>query len=223
MKKIIFDKQIAMMVVMLLALGNLVGCSGTESKSEESADVDYAADFNPDEVVYSEEHEMTTVIDGCDTFTQILDKEENKGMGYINAHIGDDDVLLMASETYEYDTDLYAAIDAEIFCYKDNIPTYMGYVAAGGTAYPLSVKDGVLFVGGNHFMTKYSIRDDELLIIEEAYVMYDTDGNPTYYYRAEGEDFSDYSSAEAEQKFNSLFDEIDEESILYFETVGGVE
>ena len=193
--------------------------TAVEALTDEHADADTAKTADPAEIYETEDHEMTTVIDGCDTFTQILDKEENKGMGYTNVHIGDEDVLLMASETFQYDTDFSAAIDAEIFYYNDGQPAYMGYVAAGGTAYPLCVKDGVLYVGGNHFLTKYTIQNNELIIIEEVYVVYDTDGASSYYYRTEGEDYSDHTPEEAEQKFNDLFGEMDENSILHFDTI----
>ena len=52
---------------------------------------------------------------------------------------------------------------------------------AGGTAYPLEVIDDVLYVGGNHFMIKYTIKDDKLVVTEETYVTYDTDGNAVEY------------------------------------------
>ena len=201
------------------AINNEQANTDVEELTDGRADENIAEIIDPAEMYGIESHEMTTVIDGCDTFTQILDREENKGKGYTNVHIGDEDVLLMASGTFQYDTDHNAAIDAEIFYYDDGNPAYMGYVVAGGTAYPLCVKDGVLYVGGNHFLTKYTIRNDKLVIIEEAYVVYDTDGVSSYYYRTEGEDYSDHTPEEAEQKFDDIFSEMDEDSVLYFDTI----
>lgn len=188
-----------------------------------TSDAAYGTDFDPtDVVVSSDDHQMETYIEGCDTFTQIIDKEENKGRGYTNVHIGDDDVLLVASGTYAYEEDKYAAIDAEIFHYADEGPAYMGYVTAGGTAYPLTVKDDYLYVGGNHFMMKYTIREGALIPVEEAYVTYDTDGNATYYYKTETTDFTDSDSAAAEQKLNALYDESFAGEVIWFDTIGGV-
>ncbi|MCR5089602.1 MAG: hypothetical protein K6C08_08830, partial [Oscillospiraceae bacterium] len=102
-------------------------------------------------------------ITGCDTFTQIVDRLPD-GSGFANTVVGDTDVLLIAGRVYDSDgSGTLAAIDAEVYYYsKDGVPTYAGYVEAGGTAYPLSVSDGVLYVGGNHFMKKTVMRDNVL-------------------------------------------------------------
>ena len=193
----------------------------TDAEDAAEASADRPADFSPEEVYAPEEHEVTTVYEGCESFTRILDKEENKGKGYINVKIGDQDVLVVADQTYEYEPGQYAAIDAEIFYYKDDQPAYLDYVEAGGTAYPLEVIDDVLYVGGNHFMIKYTIKDDKLVVTEETYVTYDTDGNAMYYYRTEDTDFADHDQAESESAFQRMFGEMDEEKILYFDIIGG--
>ncbi len=179
------------------------------------------ASFDPNDVYTPEEHQVSTVYEGCDTFTQMLDKAENKGKGYTNVKIGDQDVLLMVDQTYEYEPGKNAAIDAEIFYYADEGPAYMAYVQAGGTAYPLAVKDGLLYVGGNHFMIKYTIRGDKLEVAEEVYVNYNSEGEASYYYRTGDSSFADHDAAEAEEAFNRMFGELDEESILFFDIIGG--
>lgn len=188
---------------------------------ETDTSADYAVDFDPADVYTPEEHQMVTDMEGCDTFTQIIDKEENKGMAYANAHIGDTDVLLVASGTYEYNPGEYAAIDSEIFYYGDNGPEYMDFVQAGGTAYPLMVINDTLYIGGNHFMIKYTIRDNALVATEEVYVEYDTDGNATYYYRTEDTAFTDHTPEEAETRFTDMFAEMDENGIVWFSNIGG--
>ena len=144
--------------------------------SENNLPITKYQDFGWDPVVlFAEEadlHEMTTKIDGCETFTQIVDGLE-KGKGYANAKIGDTDVLLVASGTYSYEEDLYAAIDAEIFYYNDGKPEYLGYVECGGTAYPLAVKDGVLYVGNGHNVEKMTVKDGKLETVEEGDNLFD--------------------------------------------------
>ncbi len=189
-----------------------------EEKQEESS-YDPTA-FDTSNVYVAPEQSQNTDITGCDTFTQIVDKLP-EGKGYANATIGDADVLLVSSGTYEWEPGNYAAIDAEIFIYKDSVPTYLATVSAGGTAYPLMVKDGDLYVGGNHFMVKYLIDNGFLIVAEEAYVEYDTNGNDTYYYKTCNSQFEDYDEATAESRFAELFAEQEIGDIISFQPVGG--
>ncbi len=234
------SKVLCLFIVAGLSTVFFAGCQNVPETVEETAvpdenePVDVAAeeenpdtesvsadDFDPSEIYIREDHQMQTYVDGCDTFTQIIDREENNGMAYANVHIGDADVLLVASGTDEYEPGKYAAIDSEIFYYGDNGPEYMDFVQAGGTAYPLMVMNDMLYIGGNHFMIKYTIRDNSLIASEEGYVEYDTDQNAAYYYRTEGTAFADHTPEEAEGKFGDLFGEMDENGIVWFSNIGG--
>jgi len=171
----------------------------------------------PDE----EETHTPTDITGCDTFTQIVDKLED-GMGYANEKIGDTDVLLVSGGTYDYDgIGTEAGIDAEIYWYHDGVPEYLGYVEAGGTAYPLSISEGMLYVGGNHFMTKYVIADGLLLIDEEASEVFDTDGSATYYYRSDLRDVEADENGQVsdDSVLMSFFDDFENAEMVRFTTV----
>ncbi len=159
-------------------------------------------------------------ISGCDTFTQIVDKLE-AGKGYATTSIWDTDALLISSGTYEWEPGKNAAIDAAIYVYKDGTPTYLGTVCAGGTAYPLAIGDKYLYVGGNHFVTKYLIDNDALMEVEEAYVVYDTDGNETNYYRTCNSQFEDYDEATAKSNLEGLFGELESADVIEFQPVGG--
>ncbi len=200
----------------------------TEEKAEEQAEEEKAdtnetydpASFDVSDVYVAPDQAPATDISGCDTFTQIVDKLED-GRGYANVTIGDADALLISSGTYEWEAGKNAAIDAEIYIYKDEKPTYLGTVAAGGTAYPLSVKDGDLYVGGNHLMSKYLIDTGVLNELEEAYVIYDTDGNGTYYYKTCNSQFEDYDSETAKSRFDELFAESEGAEVIEFQPVGG--
>ncbi|MBQ7558522.1 MAG: hypothetical protein IJT00_10735, partial [Lachnospiraceae bacterium] len=177
-----------------------------------------AGSFKVSDVYAPDTQEMKTVIEGCDTFTQIVDRLED-GRGYSNAKIGDQDVLLVADGTYEWEPGVNAAIDAEIFCYSGDAIKYLGRVQAGGTAYPLAVRDGILMVGGNHFMNRLTIKGEELVVAEEAYVKYDSDGSAAYFCRTDGTDFTDHTSEEAEKLLNSYFDELDDGDIIIFDRI----
>ncbi|WP_408071967.1 hypothetical protein [Butyrivibrio sp. JL13D10] len=190
------------------------------SSADSAASIEYdPATFQVSDVYEAPEQKSTIDITGCDTFTQIVDKLED-GKGYANATLGDEDVLLVSSGTYEWEPGEYAAIDAEIFVYKDSVPTYIATVSAGGTAYPLAVKDGNLYVGGNHFMSKYLVDTGNIIEAEESYVKYDTDGNATYYYKTTNSQFEDYDNETAKSRMDELFAESSEAQVITFQPIG---
>ena len=176
--------------------------------------------FRVSDVYIAPEQTGSIDISGCDTFTQIVDKLEN-GRGYANVTLGDTDVLLVSSGTYENEPGQFCAIDAEIYCYKDGAPAYLATVASGGTAYPLSVKDGDLYVGGNHFMSTYLVDGGFIIETEEAYVEYNADGSGTYYYKTCNSQFEDYDQATAESRFDDMFRAVADAEPVSFQTVGG--
>ncbi len=189
-----------------------------------SADAQSGASYDPakfdvSDVYIAPDQSPSVDISGCDTFTQIVDKLED-GKAYANASIWDTDVLMVASGAYENEPGIYAAIDADIFYYKDNVPTYLASVETGGTAYPLAIKDKYLYVGGNHFMSKYLIDEGSFIEVEEAYVEYDTDANESYYYRTCNSQFEDYDAADAKSNFEQLFSEHADAEVISFQPVG---
>ena len=195
------------------------GLASAPEAAPESASAYDPADFKVSDV-YEAPEQKSMDISGCDTFTQIVDRLD-KGMGYANAKIWDTDVLLISEGTYEWDDDVDAAIDAQLFMYGEDGIVYLGTVEAGGTAYPLAVKGGYLYVGGNHFMTKYLVEEGSLIKVEEGYVTYDKDGNDTYYYETSNAVFEKYDEATAKSNFEQLFEEQTDAEVINFQPVGG--
>ncbi|MBQ9437455.1 MAG: hypothetical protein IJU50_03915 [Lachnospiraceae bacterium] len=155
-------------------------------------------------------------ISDCDTFTQIVDKLEN-GRGYANAVLEGTDVLLVSSGTYDNEG-VQAAIDAEIFSYDSNgKPQYSGYVGAGGTAYPLAVKDGMLYAGGNHFVRKWTVKDGALILVEAAQEVFDEEGNATQYHQDEEQ--ANYAEVPDDSELTRLFDELMDAEVIEFTAV----
>lgn len=160
-------------------------------------------------------------ISGCDTFTQIVDKLSD-GMGYANEKIGDEDVLLVSSGTYDNLDDNTAAIDATVFIYKDGEPYEVGKVTSGGTAYPLAITDGALYTASNHWVCKYRLENDKLVITKKAAVEYDTNGNESYYFESsEGDEVLLADTVKTKAQFEAMFDEMSAAKIVNFSTVGG--
>ncbi len=147
-------------------------------------------------------------ITGCDTFTQIVDRKLEDGMGYANVTIGEEDVLLVSSGTFDNGDNLQAAIDATVFIYENGMPKMIGKISCGGTAYPLAVKDGLLYSAGGHFVQTNTVEDGRFQLYEHNWEEFDEDGNVKYFYESsEGKDevtsevnlqnmFEDYEAAE---------------------------
>ena len=162
----------------------------------------------------------TVDISGCDTFTQIVDRKLENGMGYANATVGDADLLLVSSGTYDNLDENTAAIDAALFMYTEDAIAEVGKVCSGGTSYPLTVKDGYLYTGSNHWICKYTMENGKLILIEKASVEYDEEGNGTYYFESEDESVNtDLTAAEAEKVMNDLYDEMMAGEVVDFSTV----
>ncbi|RKM59960.1 hypothetical protein D6855_09285 [Butyrivibrio sp. CB08] len=178
----------------------------------------------PEESGELQEHIPMVNLDGCDTFTQIVDKLP-AGSGYTNIKLGDTDVLLVASWTFDDLEGHNAAIDAEVYSYTDSgTPQYAGFVEAAGTAYPLAVNNDKLYVGGNHFMKVYTSSYGFPCWDEFAWEEFDTDGKATYYYRSDLHDIADVGADEnGVLKDNSvlsrLYDECFSGEILNFDVI----
>lgn len=199
----------------------------TETAEQESAQTPNDSDsiqleeYSLDSVKNTTEENVESIdITGCDTFTQIVDKVLTSGMGYANETICGNDVLLVSSGTYDNLEGSNAAIDSIVYIYKDGVPYEIGKVASGGTAYPVTVKDGYLYTGSNHWICKYAIADDKLMIMEHVAIVYDSEGNGTYYYDSEdGGDYSDFDNTEAEKIYDELVDEMMNGTVVNYSTV----
>ena len=137
------------------------------------------------------------------TFTKMID-DFKPGMGYANEPVGDTDVFFVASGCYDGENGTKNAIDSSLFIYDNDKIVFLDQIASSGTAYPVSLNDGFIYVGGHHNVFKYTVKEGKLILSEEASEVFDSAGNATYYYGADG--------AEAQEvKDNSdltrLFDE----------------
>ena len=157
----------------------------------------------------SEEVAPSIDLTDCDTFTQIIDKRLTDGMGYANEIILDEDVFLVCSGTFTNPDVGENAIDATVFKYTDGQVEEIGKVISGGTAYPITIANGYLFTGSNHWICKYAIANGKLSIMEKVAIVYDENGKETYYYESDdGGDYSDFDPAEAEKIYDSLIEEM---------------
>ncbi len=164
----------------------------------------------------AKDHVQITDSEGCDTFTQIVDKLKD-GQGYANATLDGTDVLLVAESTFNGGEEKEAATDAEIFMYQDGKPVYLGCVMTGGTANPLMIKDGKLYSAGHHYVGKFTVEDGKLVIVEEVREKFDSAGNATYQYGSDdGKDHSAIDSDKAKEIYETLMGEYMEADLVTF-------
>ena len=140
-----------------------------------------------------------------------------KGESYAFADIdSENDALLTTDYTYDNLDGNRASIKATVYGFDKNgsLVNY-GDVESSGTAYPLSAKDGYLYVAGKINVTKYYIDESksEFVKAEEAYGKFDKDGNVTYYY---GKDGKEAKEAKDDTELTRLFDEYMNAVIINF-------
>ncbi len=161
-------------------------------------------------------------ISGCDTFTQIVDKKLTAGMGYTNADIGDDNLLLVTSGTWDNQDGNNAAMDAILYVYTDGVPTELGKVCSQGTAYPLTMSGQYLFVAGHQWICKYTVAEGQLQIMEMASVEWaegEGDVDKYFYESADGGDYTNMTQEETEKIYNQLYDEMAAGEVINFDVI----
>ena len=223
--------MVGVMALSMVACGSASTNTETESAQVEdeavpTASNEAAQDLEENSIDFIKQisNECAPEIDftDCGTFTDMLNKKKiTAGMGYANITVGDVDVFAVTSGTYDNMDGNMAGIDATLFTYDDGNIVELGKICSGGTAYPIATKDGYIYTASNHWVCKYVIGDDNSLqIMEKASVVYDTDGNGTYFYESEdGGDYSQIDSAQAEEIMNQLYDEMGAADIINFDTV----
>ncbi len=160
-------------------------------------------------------------ISGCNTFTDIVNKLSD-GQGYANEQISGTDVFFLSSGTFDNMDGNQAAIDAELYVYdEDGAIRYIGYVECGGTAYPLTIRDGRLLVGSNHWIAAYTIKDNLLKIDDSVTVNYDSDGNESYFYYTDMTEGKDHEFGEMEDDsfMTELYGLYDGGTVINFQPV----
>ncbi len=224
-KKVLSIILTLLLATVLTACGQKnAGTDPSDTGSAGSADTETAGtdqDAMTDEAI-PDDHTPSVDISDCDTFTQIVDKLPD-GAGYANVTLDGTDLLLVSSGTYDNGDGVMAAIDAEIFAYTPlGAIEYLGYVEAGGTAYPLCTIDEKLLCGGNHFMSSYTVRSGKLFLVESVIEQYDTDGNATYYLNSQdGADHSSDSQEDLMNKLNDYYALLEDATVVEFQPVGG--
>ena len=216
--------------IMALCIASILnGCASKEAQDVEQSNVENVA--NNSVSVEIENKELVNMadgkeiapkldIEGCDTFTQIVDRKLENGMGYSNVRIGDEDVLLVSSGCFDNGDGFMAAIDAEIFRYaKDGSIEEIGHVTSGGTAYPLSLRENKLICGANHWFAKFTIEKGKLVLLDQIWAEYATNDEENAFYKYSGEDDKILEQLKDEDTFWQMTDDYNDGTPIEFSVV----
>ena len=196
------------MVISLAACGAGGAQNGSGSGTQaESGQAGESEDENADIGIVAD-HEQTTRTDDCGTLQDVIDKKLQDGQAYTLMDLGDEQVLLVADQTFSFEDEDVNAIRAEVFGQSADGVKYLGFLQCQGTATPLMEKDGMIFTAGHHYTGKQTVKDGALITVEESWATYDANGNETWHYDADdGEDHSAMTSDEAMAKADDLLEE----------------
>lgn len=166
------------------------------------------ANMPEDETIPEEKVDID--ISDCKDFDQVIDKLATD-MGYAEIKMGGTDVLLVTPGTFKGDDKgTRAATVAEVFWIdKDNNLKDGGHVRSGGTANPLTAAGDYIYASGHHYVKKYTLKDDSLVIDLEASEKFDEKGNVTYYLHSELRDVD--ADANGEVKDDSALNDLNKE------------
>ena len=160
-----------------------------------------------------------TVAEGERTFTEIIDGLK-AGYGYALVPMKEQDVLLVTDYVFDYEGK-NQAIDADVYIYDENgTPRMIGSVKAGGTAYPLGINKGILYVCRNHGITSYKVIDGELIPDKNVEEWYGEDDTITYIYTpADGGQGNSFTPEEIKEIMDSMYREYYEGEIIAFDVI----
>jgi hypothetical protein len=170
---------------------------------------------------------FATLFTGCGKAAEKGEYDEvisslNAGQAYAYVDIagGEHQALLVADDTYDDGNGHNAAISAELYC-LDTDGSVISYtnVLSEGTAYPIAVKDGYLYYGGNHHVAKEYIDLQYASVVtkEDAEETFDEDGNTTYYYFSLDDEFE--GEVDDDSYLARLFDEYGDADVVDFTIV----
>ncbi len=172
-------KKTALFIALIGSAVLLAGCKNanattqeaesqvTQVESEIAAKIEEAVNEQLSEVS-EQAGSITPAIDSATADFASLLESFNEGAYVGFADLNGTTVLLQGIETFEDEKGNVVADHATCFVIKDGTPTMCGELISGGTAYPISVKDGAFYTGNRAGVTKSTLNDDKSLVEEES-------------------------------------------------------
>ena len=143
------------------------------------------------------------------------------GQAYACVNIGTErSALLVSNFVYDYSNGINAAFEANIYAFDKN-----GTVVSHGTAksdtreYPLSVKEGYLYTGGENRILKSYVREGNKYAVtkEIAQEISDAEGNVTHYFFSMDQQFA--GNVADDSNLKRLQQEYSEAAVISFTVV----
>ncbi len=206
-------KIYTLLIASISAMTLFAGCSGSSSKEAEN-DI---SNENSTEIAEEDPDASSEEATAYDEIIQHLTSGE--GYAYVSLDGYDGDILLTTSGTYN-DNGMNLAIDADFYIIKDGEAKLIDSIATGGTAYPITIDDGIFYFTTPRQYAELNITETDdgsykLNYLKKAVIEYDTDGQATY--TVEGDISSD--DITSEDDFYALYEGAEGKSPVDFTVI----
>ncbi len=164
-----------------------------------------------------------------DSYEEVISYlEAGQAYTYVDVLGSDELVLLVTEATYDNQDGKNDAVSISAYVYiqNENGVTCSSMVASEDTAYPIAVKDGLLYTAGNHIVEADCISQETHAVMVKAYISEDYDENGTAHYTGfirSGnqvyEDGKEVDDADEDHQYQALRDEYANAEIINFTVV----
>lgn len=215
-------------IAVLLMAGITVfstGCGKMERNTEEvtSNEALSQEEFIPNGFI--EEKLQKNEFESFDEVISYLEK--GQAYAYVDVLGSDNQVLLVTEGTYDnMDGNDAVAMDAYVYLQDEKGVSCGSMISSYGTAYPIALKDGLLFTAGNHNVEIDCISQDTNAVMVKEYISEDFDENGTAHYSGfvrntnkVSEDGREIDDADSENDFHRLMQEYADAKIVQFTVV----
>ena len=153
--------------------------------------------------------------------------EAGQAYAYVDVLGSDEPVLLITEGTYDnLDGNSAVTITANVYIKEENGVSCSSIIASEGTAYPLAVKDGLLYAAGNHMVEADCISQETNALMVKEYIHESFDENGTAHYtgfiRTSNqvyEDGQEIDDADSEHKFEELMQDYADAEVISFTVI----
>ncbi len=164
-----------------------------------------------------------------DSYEEVISYlEAGQAYTYVDVLGSDEPVLLVTEGTYDNQDGKNDAVSISAYVYvqNENGVSCSSMIASDGTAYPIAVKDGLLYTAGGHMVEADCISQETHALMVKAYVYEDFDDNGTAHYtgfvRSSNqvyEDGKEIDDADEDHQYQALWDEYTSAEIVNFTVV----
>lgn len=154
--------------------------------------------------------------------------EAGQAYTYVDVLGSEKPILLVTEGTYDNQDGKNDAVSISAYVYleDENGVSCGSMIASEGTAYPIAVKDGLLYTAGGHMIEADCISQETHALMVKSYISEDFDENGTAHYtgfiRSSNqvyEDGKEIDGADEDHQYQALWDEYADAEIVNFTVV----